>query len=216
MIELNEGYREILDSIASDSPTPGGGSVAALSLAHAHALVCMVARLTLKSEKWKSGHESAQNALNSSNEGISYAIDLAHRDAQSFDSVISAFRMPNSTESEISDRREAILQGYIRATDVPMETARSGCELLGITLSELATNCNANAITDLGAAAELARSALSIAALNVRINIDSVELSTITPETDLLLASMNSMIDDIESRGAQLAGEISEIVSRRM
>ena len=124
--------------------------------------------------------------------------------------------MPNSTESEISDRREAILQGYIRATDVPMETARSGCELLGITLSELATNCNANAITDLGAAAELARSAISIAALNVRINIDSVELSTITPETDLLLASMNRMIDDIESRGAQLAGEISEIVSRRM
>ena len=97
-----------------------------------------------------------------------------------------------------------------------METARSGCELLGITLSELATNCNANAITDLGAAAELARSAISIAALNVRINIDSVELRTYTPETDLLLASMNRMIDDIESRGAQLAGEISEIVSRRM
>ena len=68
---MNEGYREILDSIASDSPTPGGGSVAALSLAHAHALVCMVARLTLKSDKWKSGHESAQNALNSSNDGIS-------------------------------------------------------------------------------------------------------------------------------------------------
>ena len=215
MIKLNDGYREILDSIASDSPTPGGGSVAALSLAHAHALVCMVSRLTLKSDKWKSGHESAKNALSSSNEGIPYSIELAHRDARSFDSVISAFRMPKSTESELSNRREAIQQGYIRAADVPMETARSGCELLKISLIDLATNCNANAITDLGAAAELTHSAISIAALNVRINIDSVG-PNITSETDVLIASMNRMIDDIESHGAKLTGEIREIVSRRM
>jgi formiminotetrahydrofolate cyclodeaminase len=96
-----------------------------------------------------------------------------------------------------------------------METARSGCELLGNTLIELATNCNANAITDLGAAAELAHSAISIAALNVRINIDSVG-HNITSETDFLLASMNRMIDDIESQGAKLTDEIREIVSRRM
>ena len=100
MIKLNDGYREILDSIASDSPTPGGGSVAALSLAHAHALVCMVARLTLKSSKWESGHDSATNALNWSHEGISVAIDLAHRDAESFDSVILAFKMPKSTDDK--------------------------------------------------------------------------------------------------------------------
>ena len=49
---MNEGYLKILDSIASDSPTPGGGSVAALTLAHAHALAAMVANLTLKAEKW--------------------------------------------------------------------------------------------------------------------------------------------------------------------
>ena len=43
---MNEGYMDILRSIASSEPTPGGGSVAALSLAHAHSLSLMVARLT--------------------------------------------------------------------------------------------------------------------------------------------------------------------------
>ena len=46
---MNDGYLKILNSIASSSPTPGGGSVAALSLAHAHSLSAMVSRLTLKS-----------------------------------------------------------------------------------------------------------------------------------------------------------------------
>ena len=54
---MNDGYREVLNSIASSEPTPGGGSVAALCLAHAHSLAAMVARLTVSSEKWLDGHE---------------------------------------------------------------------------------------------------------------------------------------------------------------
>jgi len=207
VIKLNEGYREILGAIASDSPTPGGGSVAALSLAHAHALVCMVSRLTLKSSKWESGHVSAEKALASSYDGISSTIDLSHRDAESFDSVMLAFRMPKSTEDEISKRKSAIEEGYLRASLVPMETAESGLELL-CTLSEIATNCNANAITDLAAAALLAHSSISIAALNVRINLASLGKEHI----DL----MSGKIENIEIRGARAAEEIGEIVSGRM
>ena len=48
---MNEGYMDVLRSVASSEPTPGGGSVAALSLAHAHSLSLMVARLTLAKEK---------------------------------------------------------------------------------------------------------------------------------------------------------------------
>ena len=56
---MNEGYRDILNSIGSSRPTPGGGSVAALSLAHAHSLATMVSRLTLKSDMWADRHEIA-------------------------------------------------------------------------------------------------------------------------------------------------------------
>ena len=54
---MNEGYKEVLRSIASSEPTPGGGSVAALALAHAHSLAMMVARLTEGKKKWADGHE---------------------------------------------------------------------------------------------------------------------------------------------------------------
>tara|TARA_B100000586_G_scaffold6539_1_gene4507 strand:+ start:890 stop:1513 length:624 start_codon:yes stop_codon:yes gene_type:complete len=207
VIGLNEGYREVLESIASDSPTPGGGSVAALSLAHAHALVCMVARLTLKSSKWESGHDAAAKALDSSQEGITAALNLAHKDAESFDSVMLAFRMPKSTDDEIKHRRAAIAQGYLRATQVPMETAESGLELLR-SLTSFATNCNANAITDLAAAAQLARSSVTIAALNVRINLASLG----SEEAE----HMSNSIENLVSDGARLANQIGQIVAGRM
>ena len=60
---MNDGYREVLSSIASSEPTPGGGSVAALCLAHAHSLAAMVARLTMTSEKWSDGHEIASEVI---------------------------------------------------------------------------------------------------------------------------------------------------------
>ena len=56
---MNEGYMDVLRSIASSAPTPGGGSVAALSLAHAHSLSLMVARLTLAIVMWVEGHDAA-------------------------------------------------------------------------------------------------------------------------------------------------------------
>lgn len=212
---MNEGYREILDAIASDSPTPGGGSVAALSLAHAHALVCMVAKLTLKSGKWKSGHVTAEQALASSDAGISVAIDLAHRDAESFDSVILAFKMPKSTEDEITERQAAISQGYIGASKVPMETAESGLKLLK-TIREFATDCNAHAITDLGAAARLAQSAIDIAALNVKINLAGAPESILDNFEEASWIWGEAGIEKIESEGVRLTEQIGQIVASRM
>tara|TARA_B100000745_G_scaffold75982_1_gene45961 strand:+ start:2017 stop:2661 length:645 start_codon:yes stop_codon:yes gene_type:complete len=214
VIGLNDGYREILDAIASDSPTPGGGSVAALSLAHAHALVCMVARLTLKSGKWESGHDMATKILDGSHRGIADAIDLARRDAESFDSVILAFRMPKTTDEEISQRRSAIGRGYLRASKVPLETAEIGVALLQ-EIAEFATNCNANAITDLAAAAQLAHSSTSIAALNVKINLVSLD-DSFGPDFKDEAFEMSVMIETLEVDAEGHEEEISQIVAGRM
>jgi formiminotetrahydrofolate cyclodeaminase len=214
VIGLNDGYREILDAIASDSPTPGGGSVAALSLAHAHALVCMVARLTLKSGKWESGHDTATRVLDGSHKGIANAIDLARRDAESFDSVMLAFRMPKTTDEELSQRRSAIAKGYLKASKVPLETAETGVVLLqGI--AEFASNCNANAITDLAAAAQLAHSSVSIAALNVKINLDSLD-DSFGPDFKDEAFEMSVMIENLIVDAEGHEEEISQIVAGRI
>ena len=57
---MNNGYIEVLNSIGSSAPTPGGGTVGALTLAHASV---MVARLTVKSEKWADGHSIANEII---------------------------------------------------------------------------------------------------------------------------------------------------------
>jgi len=170
---LNDGYREILDSIASDSPTPGGGSVAALCLAHAHSLAAMVARLTVASEKWSNGHEIASEIIERSDEAISDSLALADRDADAFDSVMAAYRTPKNEGSRES-RRQAIREATIGAAIVPLETLVSASELLH-KLLEMSRECNSNALTDLASSAELTHTAARMAEMNVRINTDYLD-----------------------------------------
>ena len=176
---MNDGYLEILNSISSSSPTPGGGSVAALILAHAHSLAAMVARLTLKSEKWSDGHEIANLIVKQSEERIQEAILLADKDAASFDAVI----------------REAT----IGAALVPLETVQAAHNLLN-DLLELSRCCNANALTDLAASGELAHSAAKIAQMNVKINthyISGDDVDTIDYDTRKLIKDCEQIIIDL-------------------
>ena len=167
---MNDGYKEVLSSIASSEPTPGGGSVAALCLAHAHSLAAMVARLTVASEKWSDGHEIASEVIERSDEAISESLALADRDADAFDSVMAAYRM-SKDEGFRESRRQAIREATIGAAIVPLETLVSSSELLH-KLLELSHECNRNALTDLASSAELAHTAARMAEMNVRINTD--------------------------------------------
>jgi len=207
VISMNGGYEDVLHHIASDSPTPGGGSVAALSLAHAHALASMVARLTLGKEIWQSGHESANHVLSESSVGLQTALTLAHRDAESFQAVMQAFRLPKSGDDEVSTRKAAIMDAYIIAASVPLETTQNGLGLL-LLLDEMAMSCNANAITDLAASAELANTAIIIAGLNVRINLQSLP--------DVNADAFSSELADVEEQASSLIGRIRATVEDRM
>ena len=170
---MNDGYKEVLSSIASSEPTPGGGSVAALCLAHAHSLAAMVARLTVASEKWSDGHEIASEVIEQSDEAISESLALADRDADAFDSVMAAYRMPKNKGFRDS-RKQAIREATIGAAIVPLETLVSASELLH-KLLEMSRECNSNALTDLASSAELAHTAARMAEMNVRINTDYLD-----------------------------------------
>ena len=171
---MNEGYMDILRSIASSEPTPGGGSVAALSLAHAHSLSLMVARLTLAKEKWVEGHDAAKTSIELSEPGLEEAIHLAISDSEAFESVMSAYRQPKETEAEKKQRSEEIRNATIGAALAPLNTASSAQKLLS-NLEKQSASCNPNALTDLASASEMALSAAKIASLNVRINLEYIE-----------------------------------------
>ena len=187
---MNEGYMDILRSIASSEPTPGGGSVAALSLAHAHSLSLMVARLTLAKEKWVDGHDAAKATIELSEPALEEAILLAISDSEAFESVMSAYRLPKETEDEKKQRSEEIRNATIGAALAPLNTASSAQKLLS-NLEKQSASCNPNALTDLASASEMALSAAKIASLNVRINLEYIE----GEDVDLLTSKINKAVE---------------------
>lgn len=204
---MNEGYKEILSQISSSSPTPGGGSVAALVLAHAHSLALMVARLSKGRKISATGVEAADAVILSSESGADRALVLAEKDAEAFDAVMRAYRLPKGDESDVSARNGEIRNATWGAAAVPLETAFEACELL-VSIQKLAEHGNLNALTDLAASAELANTAAQIAAMNVRINLYSIEGEDVENEAariERLLATSN-----------ELVGMIRSIVSERL
>jgi len=204
---MNDGYMSILEQIASKSPTPGGGTVAALTLAHAHSLAVMVSRLTIGKEKWQEGHEISNLIINSSIETLEKSISLAGDDSLAFDKVMESYRMPRGNDVEIESRKLAIIESTIGAAQTPSEIAEEGLKLLSL-LPDLARFGNLNAITDLAASSELAYTAVYIATLNVKINVDTMsneKLDRIQEDTTIIL-----------TKSKELITQIRDIVSGRM
>ena len=199
---MNEGYVDALSKISSSSPTPGGGSVAALTLAHAHALGMMVSRLTLGNEKWSEGHASASEVLESSTEGMKHSLLLADEDAKAFDAVMDAYRLPRDNVLTKSIRAEAIVSSTISAALAPLNILRASVEFLQ-SITGLSKTGNPNALTDLLASSELARTSSRIASYNVLINLDSLEDSdeknNISQEMENLLKASLDSFSTIES-----------------
>lgn len=204
---MNEGYMDVLRSVASSEPTPGGGSVAALSLAHAHSLSLMVARLTLAKEKWEEGHDAAKASIELSEPALEEAILLAISDSEAFQSVMSAYRLPKETEDEKKQRSEEIRNATIRAALAPLNTASSAQKLLS-NLEKQSAACNPNALTDLASASEMAFSAAKIASLNVRINLEDIE----GEDVDLLTSKINTAVE----RCKKSANIVELMVNKRL
>ena len=165
--------RDFQTALASSSPTPGGGTAAAIALGQASALVVMVCDLTIGKEKWQDGWGIAENAMMLSVKIMSRAGELADEDSDAFDEVMSSFKLPKGTDEEILIRRNAIRSATLTATEKPYETAELALELLKI-LPELASKGNANAVSDVGVAGLLASAACKGALFNVDINLGSL------------------------------------------
>ena len=197
---MNHGYREVLSSIASSEPTPGGGSVAALCLAHAHSLATMVARLTVASDKWSDGHAIASTVIEQSDVAIRDSLALADRDADAFDSVMTAYRM-SKDETSRQSRSDAIRKATIGAAIVPLETLISASELIHLLL-DLSLACNRNALTDLASSAELAHTAARMAEMNVRVNTDYLEgedVNEIENSANDAMGQCNGALEDVRA-----------------
>lgn len=162
---------QFLERLASSDPTPGGGSASALAGAMAAALVAMVARLS----QGKGGDDEAlARTVHWAERARETLTALVEQDAQAFDGVMRAMRMPRGTELEKRARTEASQQALRGAADVPLRVMRAVLDVLRETPA-LARSGNLNAISDVAVAVLLGYAAVHGALHNVRINLASIK-----------------------------------------
>ncbi len=165
--------KDFQSALASSSPTPGGGTAAAIALGQAAALSIMVCDLTIGSEKWKDGWGISEELLPVAIEIMTNSARLADEDSDSFDAVMDSFKMPKESEEEKESRRQEIRKNTLIAAKIPMETAELALQLLNY-LPDLAKYGNKNALSDVGVCSLLASAACKGALFNVKINLSSL------------------------------------------
>ena len=160
-------------AVASSSPMPGGGSVAAHVGALGAALAEMVAGLTIGRKKYVAvDSEMKELAARAVTLGARLAA-LVKEDSDSYALVSAAYKLPKETPAQVAARDAAIQAALMKAAAVPLETARA-CVAVAKLAAACAQRGNTNAVSDAGVAALLAEAACKGAAYNVRINVSSM------------------------------------------
>jgi len=165
--------RRLVERLSTSDPVPGGGSASAMAGAMGAALVHMVIELTVDRPA-ADGHEGSLTAMRTAVAAWqSELLNLAELDANAYDAVVRARRLPRESHRQREARAVQVAAALREATRIPLETARAASEVLELAF-QLAPIGNRNAISDVGVAALLAVAALRGAALNVEINLPHI------------------------------------------
>jgi formiminotetrahydrofolate cyclodeaminase len=171
---FDQSLRGAIEVSASNSPTPGGGSVSALAACFGVAMTAMVSGLTLGKEKYKDVQPEAGDILEASKALLARLEELVEADIAEFDNFMAAYRLPRGTDVEKQERETAMQKALKGATDTPMEIAGVCLKVLRLT-DRLSTIGIKMAISDAGVAALLAEAALEGVLLSVEINTPMIK-----------------------------------------
>lgn len=165
---------ELLDAFASNRPVPGGGSASALAGAVGASLLIMVASLP----KTRHGTDEERTALDAAAERLRPVRDelaaLIDRDSDAYTSVLEAYRLPKSNDTEKAARQQAVDAAMRRATEAPLETMRA-CERAMREAETVAASGAPSASSDVAVAIELVKTAARGASMNVETNLAAVK-----------------------------------------
>jgi glutamate formiminotransferase/formiminotetrahydrofolate cyclodeaminase len=197
-----------LGVVASDAPTPGGGSVSAVCGAAGAALIAMVGRLTIGRKGFEDVSERMEEIVNQADESRAALLALADRDAAAFDSVMAAIRMPKESEEEKAARSAALQRATAEAAAAPMEVARRSTPLMDLAV-EVVEKGNPNAASDGATAAAVLHASVQGALANVEINLSSLK----DPDE---VARMRSEVDAIRRQAEEQLAAAQQAFARTM
>ena len=165
--------RDLSARLASQAPTPGGGSASALGGALAAALVEMVCELTVGRPQYEEVDPLARQMGAAAADLRAALLAAADEDAAAYERVAEARRLPRETDEQKEARQVAVAEASVAATEVPLRVMRLATDVLDLA-ARLAPIGNRNAVSDAGVAALFAAAAARGAAFNVAINLPSL------------------------------------------
>jgi formiminotetrahydrofolate cyclodeaminase len=201
---LDWSVGELLQRLGSSEPAPGGGAAAALAGALGAALVQMTASLTIGRPKFADVEGQAQRIARRTAELRQRLARLGEADAEAFDKVSAAYRLPRADAAQKAARAEAIQSALRLAAEVPLETARISAEVVEVA-EEAAPVLNPAVISDVLVGALLAQAALRSAAINVEINLasmtDAAAVERYASELDRLRSGVDERVERVLQAG---------------
>lgn len=184
--------RDFAFETASESPAPGGGSIAAYLGTLGAALGTMVANLSSHKRGWDERWKEFSDQAEAGQRHVSELLALVDEDTAAFTRVMNAFGLPKNTEDDKAARRDAIQEATRTATQVPFQVMQVSLNSMTL-IKSMAESGQESSVSDAGVAALCARSAVMGAYLNVKINAASLKDRTFA--------------DDLLSRGAAIEHE---------
>ncbi|HEX4817281.1 MAG TPA: cyclodeaminase/cyclohydrolase family protein [Nonomuraea sp.] len=194
---------DFLAELADRVPAPGGGATAALHAAQAAALLGMVARYTA-GEKYADHAETVVAVIAETDTLRARSLKLAEDDAAAFTAVADAYRLPKGEE-----RSATIARALAGAAEPPARVIETATRLVGLCELLLPIG-NRNVVTDVAAAAEAARAALTTARINVEVNLAGIRDERVREHlTDRL-----SGVDAAAARAGLVTAAVREELAR--
>lgn len=199
---------DFVDELSTDSPAPGGGSVAALAGALSGALTAMVGSLTFTKRGMEDARPQMESVGREAQTLKDWFLAAVDRDTDAFNQVMAAIRMPRKTDEDRAAREAAMAEANLAATMVPLEVLEYTLEALELALVA-ARDGNPNSVSDAGVAGACALAGAESASLNVRINLDGLEgdTSNIVQRHDAALANAREL-------AAEVAAAVETVLGR--
>jgi glutamate formiminotransferase / formiminotetrahydrofolate cyclodeaminase len=169
---INMQLNDFADETASESPAPGGGSIAAYAGALGASLATMVANLSSHKKGWDERWQEFSNWAAKGQQCKNELLRLVDADTTAFNKIMEAFALPKATEEEKLQRTEAMQAATKHAIEIPFKVMQAAAASMEIAKA-MAQNGSPSSVSDAGVGALCIRTAVMGAFMNVRINAGS-------------------------------------------
>jgi glutamate formiminotransferase/formiminotetrahydrofolate cyclodeaminase len=203
---INLKLVDFADETASESPAPGGGSIAAYIGALGVSLATMVANLSAHKKGWDDRWQEFSDWAEKGQQYKNELMKLVDADTQAFNQIMNAFALPKASEQEKATRTNAIQHATRNAIAIPLKVMELACASMQV-IQAMAETGNPNSVSDAGVGALCARSAVMGAYMNVRINAASYDDKEFVEEIIKRGAGIQQQAIAMESAILQIVNE---------